>query len=80
MPGVVQFLERLEAAGVAGLEADLLAGFRVDTVVQRDFQDLRGVQVACQQIGFLAEGAHLDAAGAAALAGILQAPSHTCRG
>ena len=72
MPGGVQLLESLEAARVAGLQADLLARLRVHAVVQRDFQDLRRIQITRQQVRFLAEGTHLDTAGAAAFAGVLQ--------
>ena len=50
----------------------MFARLRIDTVVERDLQDLRRVQVPRQQIGLLAEGTHLDTTGTAALAGILQ--------
>ena len=72
VPGVVEVVEGLEAARVAGLNAELLARRRVDAVVQGDFQNLRRVQITRQQIGFLAEGSHLDATRAAALACVLQ--------
>ena len=72
-PGSVQLFEILEGARVPGLQAYLLSGFRVNAVIERYFQDLGRVQVACQQICFLAEGAHLYAAGAAALAGVFKA-------
>ena len=71
MPGVVEFVESLKRARVASLQADVLSRLGVDAVVQRNLQNLRRIQVARQQVGFLAEGTHLDAARAAALAGIL---------
>ena len=49
-----------------------LAGAGVDAVVQGQLQHLQQVEVAGEDVGLLAEGAHLHAAGAAALAGVLQ--------
>ena len=57
---------------VARAGADVLAGAHVEAVVQREFQHLHQVEVAGEDVGFLAERAHLDAARAAALAGVLQ--------
>ena len=62
VPGVVELIESGEGARVASFQSELLARFRVDAVVKCDFQNLRRVQVARQQVGLLAEGSHLDAA------------------
>ncbi len=48
------------------------AGARVHPVVQRQLQDLGEVEVAGEDVRFLAEGADLHAAGAAAGPGVLQ--------
>jgi hypothetical protein len=69
--GGVEVVESGEVFGLAGLRADLLAGQLVAAVVQGQLQDLGHVQVAGQDVGLLAEGPGLDAAGAAALAGVL---------
>ena len=72
VPSLIEFLKRLELARVASLEAKALASLGVDAIVQRNLQNLRRVQIARQQIGLLAEGAHLDAARATTLASILE--------
>ena len=69
----VQVLEGPELPGVAGGDADLTAGDGIHTVVQSQFQKFGHVQIACEQIGLLAEGADLDTAAAASLTGVLQA-------
>lgn len=67
MPGLIEFVEVLKQSRVSGLQSQLLACLRVDTIVQRDLQDLRCVQITRQQIGLLAECTYLDTAGAASL-------------
>lgn len=69
----VQVLEGPELPGVAGGDADLTAGDGIHTVVQSQFQKFGHVQIACEQICLLAEGADLDTAAAASLTGVLQA-------
>ena len=68
--GVEKLVEGLEGRRIAGLEADGLPGARVDPVVERDLEDLGQVEVAGQDVGFLAERAGLDAAAGAAVAGV----------
>ncbi len=65
-------VERGEGARVARLDADAPAGHRVDAVVQRDLEHLRQVEVAGQDVGFLAERPRLDAPAGAAGAGVLE--------
>jgi hypothetical protein len=52
--------------------ADVLARAHVEAVVEGEFQHLHEVEVAGEDVGLLAEGAHLDAARAAAFAGVLE--------
>ena len=70
---VQQLVERRERRRVAGPRADAQAGRRIDAVVQRDLEHLRQVEVAGQDVGFLAERAGLDAAARAARARVLDA-------
>ena len=71
-----EVVERCEARRIAGARAELAAGPRVDAVVQRQLQHLRDVEVAGQDERLLAERAHLDAAGRAAVPRILHALAH----
>ena len=71
-----EVVERGEARRIAGVRAELAAGPRVDAVVQRQLQHLRDVEVAGQDERLLAERAHLDAAGRAAVPRILHALAH----
>ncbi len=57
-----QIVEGPERPSASGLDADLLSGARIDAVVERDLEDLREVEVAGQDVGFLAERPRLDAA------------------
>ena len=61
-----------ERGRVARAGADVLARAHVEAVVQREFQHLHQVEVAGEDVGFLAERAHFDAARAAALARVLE--------
>ena len=71
-----QVIERLECRWIAGLDAEPLSRARINTVVQRDFEHLRHVQVAVQVVVLLAKGPHLHAAAGAAVARILHGLSH----
>ncbi len=68
----VEFIEVREALRVAGFQADLPAGHGVDAIVQGQLEDLGDVEVAVQDVGFLAETARLDAAAGAALPGVFR--------
>ena len=73
LEGGEELVEGLERARIAGLRAELLAGARIDAVVQRDFQHLGQVEVAGEVVVLLAERAGFDAAAGAAAAGVHQA-------
>ena len=77
VPGIVEFLERLERSRIASLESQLLLRDGVKAVVQGDFQNLRRVEITCQQIGFLAKSTYFDATRASAFAGILHSLAGT---
>ena len=62
VPGLVKLLKGLERTRITRFKSQLLAGFRINTIIQGNLQDLRCVQIARQQIGLLSEGSHLDAA------------------
>ena len=72
LEGREELVRGLEPGGVAGLRADLLLGAGVEPVVQRQLQHLHQVEVAREDVGLLAEGAHLHAAGAAPFPRVLQ--------
>ena len=54
------------------LQAELLAGARIDAVVERQFQDFHQVEISGEDEGLLAEGAGFDAAAAPAGPGVFQ--------
>ena len=62
VPGLIEFLKGLERTRITRFKSQLLAGFRINTIIQGNLQDLRCVQITRQQIGLLTEGTHLDAA------------------
>ena len=71
VPGIVELFVGLEAAGITCLESEFLARLWIDAVMECNLQDLRCIQIACQQIGLLAKSTDFDAARTASLAGIL---------
>ena len=58
--------------GAPVVRAQLLAGARIDAVVQRQLQHLHQVEVAGEDVGLLAEGPDLDAAAAPAGPGVFE--------
>ena len=68
LEGRVEVVEGLEVGELAGLDADLFAGEEVDAVGEDVLEELRHVEVAVEQVGFLAGAAGLDAAAGAAFA------------
>ena len=74
--GAEEGLEVAERLRPAGRRAEPPAAPRIDAVVQRQLEDLRQVEVAGEDVRLLAEGAGLDAAGAAALPRVLDRLPH----
>ena len=61
VPGLIEFLKGLERTRITRFKSKLLAGFRINTIIQGNLQNLRCVQIARQQISLLTEGTDLDA-------------------
>ncbi len=72
-----ELLERAELLGIARCEADLLAGPRVQAIVEGQFQHFGQVEVAGEDIGFFAERADLHATAGAAVACVGHGFAHT---
>ena len=70
---LIQFVVRLECPRVARFEADFRPCYRVDTVIQGNFQNLRHIQITSQQVSLFTEGSYFDTAAAPTFASIFQA-------
>jgi hypothetical protein len=60
--GGEKFVVGFKGLQVSGGRADLLFGARVEAVVESDFEDFRGIEVAGEDVGFGSESSGFDAA------------------
>ena len=65
---VPEFFISLEVARIARLEAKLLSALRVVSVVKRQLEYLRDIEVSCEDVRLVAPASRLDAAGRTSLA------------
>lgn len=72
LKGRVEVVECLELGELARLDADLFAGEQIDAVGERVLKEFRHVEVAVEQVGFLAAAACFYAAAGAAFARVFE--------
>ena len=72
MPSLIQFLKVLELPWVSRFYSQFLSCLWVNTIVQRDFQNLGRIQITRQQISFLSESSHFYTSRTTAFTSIFQ--------